>query len=302
MVVAQIVAASLLASGPARAESPKVVASIPPLHSLAQQVMGEKGAVELLLPPATSPHAFTLRPSQRASLEDADLIFWIGPELETSLAPAIQSLDDASRAAPFIREGGPLALFSYRDGHHDTGDHDGEEAHGPADPHLWLSLDNAREMILRMSEGLSEADRDNAAYYGRRRTESLERLEALAQEAAARMATLTPKPYFVFHDAYQYFERDYGLAPSGVVAISPERSPSAGHLTELREKLSREAVACLFVEPQFPRNLAETVVEGSGVPLVEIDPLGVTLEPGPDAYRLLYLGLVESFENCFGGG
>lgn len=282
----------------------KVVTTILPLHSLAMQVIGDLGMPDLLLEPATSPHAFTLKPSQTGKLEEADRVYWIGPALETALVPVLETLGREEAAYPLIADE-RLNRWAYRD-HHTLAHGQDDEAHdghdhgtGAADPHLWLDLENAQKIMLRMSGELSRLDTDNSFHYGANWSGARGRLDELREEAAARMAALTPKPYLVFHDAYQYFERDYGLAPAGVVTVSPERGPSAQHLMELRGVIESKEIVCLFVEPQFPRALAETVVEGTGVPLVEIDPLGVNLEPGPDAYRQLYLGLVRSFETCF---
>ena len=294
-------------------EGPRVVTTILPLHSLAAQVMGDLGEPGLLLDPATSPHGFTLKPSQIKRTEDADLIYWIGPELERPLLGVMETLDREELAYPLSVDE-RLTVHSYRkdpafmhegheNGDHDHGDHDhGDQDHGEntSDPHLWLSLDNAGQIMLRMSAELSRLDTDNSSVYAANGTDARQRLEELRTDAIERMAALTPGPYLVFHDAYQYFERDYGLAPAGVVSVSPERAPSARHLAELRALIEEHEFACLFVEPQFPRDLAETVVEDTGVPLVEIDPLGVMVDPGPGAYEELYLGLVQAFETCFG--
>ena len=146
---------------------------------------------------------------------------------------------------------------------------------------------------------LAALDPANAERYAENASAVSARITALEEEMRELLAATPARPYVVFHDAYQYFEREFGLAPLGAITITPERGAAAGHLTELREQLGSQDIACVFVEPQFDPGLAQTLVEGSAVQLVQIDPLGVELVPGPGAYELLLRRVAQSFGDCF---
>ena len=104
--------------------------------------------------------------------------------------------------------------------------------------------------------------------------------------------------YVVFHDAYQYFEKRFGIEVVGALTVNPEVLPGAKQLSEIREAIEHENVNCLFSEPQFNPTIAETIAADTGVKAAVIDPLGAELELGKDLYFELINDLSSSFENC----
>ena len=118
---------------------------------------------------------------------------------------------------------------------------------------------------------------------------------------AALRAQLGPaqgKPYIVFHDGYHYFEDRYGLTPVGSITVSPELSPGAKRLVEIRGRIRKEAALCIFAEPQFEPKLVRTVAQGTGARTATLDPLGAQLTPGPDAYFHLMRNLAKDLTAC----
>jgi zinc transport system substrate-binding protein len=105
-------------------------------------------------------------------------------------------------------------------------------------------------------------------------------------------------PYLVFHDAYQYFERHFGLNPVGAVTLGPERQIGARRLSRLRDHMAKTGARCAFREPQFPPSLIETVVEGTGIRIGVLDPLGAGIPPGPDHWFTLMENLANSLVRC----
>ena len=301
---------ALLASWPAAAvaESPRVVVSLKPLHSLVAGVMSGAGTPALLLDRAGSPHAFQLRPSDAARLQDADLVFWAGEELEVFLARSLTSLASRARVVALVdapevehlatRVGGDWAAHRPHQDTHESSAGSGVSAATPRDMHLWLNVRNAARMSAWAAEELIRLDAENAAVYRANSQRLQRRLEALDEALERRLSPLRDMPFVVFHDAYQHLEYRYGLYAVGSVMVSPQRMPSAKRLRELRAKIIGLGARCVFREPQFESALVATVIEGTGASVGVLDPLGAQIEAGPEAYFELMRGIGEAIAEC----
>ena len=299
------------------ADPVKVVASVKPIHSLVAGVM--KGVAEpgLLVKGAASPHSFNLRPSDARALNQADLVFWVGEDLETFLTKPIQSLAGKAQPVALMEESG-LTLLPTREGGawekhedhaHEAGhddhaheDHAHEDEHGTHDAHVWLDVDNARKMVATIAGKLSERDSANAARYQANAASLTERLTALDAELKTTLAPIKERPFVVFHDAYHYLEDRYGLNAVGAITVSPDQRPSAQRLSQLRAKISSLDAACVFAEPQFEPTLVATVVEKTPAKRGTLDPLGASLDDGPELYFTLMRGMAASLVSCLKAG
>ncbi len=315
-------ALALPAAGAGAAEAPRVIASIKPIHSLAAAVMAGVGVPGLLVQGAASPHSYAMRPSDAARLDDAQVVFWIGPALEAYLVKPVDSL--AGDATVLELEELPgLTLLPPREGgvwephEHEHGDadeahgHDDEHAEdehdhgheaGTIDAHLWLDPDNAKVIAQAMAESLAGADPANADAYRANARDLAARIDALDTEIAAKLAPVKSRPFIVFHDAYQYFEARYGLAAAGSITISPDQPPGARRLSEIRATIAERGATCVFREPQFEPSLIELVVEGSGARQGELDPEATALPEGPDLYFEMMRGLAANIAGCLREG
>lgn len=305
------VAAGLWSSS-ATAESLRVVATIKPIHSLVSSVMGDLGTPDLLVHGGASPHTYSLRPSDAGALENADLVFWTGHGMELFLEDALGSLaGDATVVeladAPGIellavREGGAFEEHDHDDEAH--GDHEDErETHGhegASDMHYWLDPDNAALMVAAIADSLSSADPENAATYAANAEAEVARLRALTSEIDAQLAPVKEVPFVVFHDAYQYFERRFGLAVAGTITVTPDTMPGAARVAEIRARLNELDAACVFAEPQFEPAIVETVVEGTRANIGVLDPEGSILAEGPELYSALIRNLSAALSDCLG--
>lgn len=364
MIIAGAVAATVaIAANDARSE-PRVVASVPPIHSLTAGVMEGVATPSLLVDGGQSPHTYSLRPTEAARLENADLVVWIGPTLETFLERPLHALSGEDSVLRLDRVDG-LTFFETRvggvweehahdhghghehddehehrddDGHgHDHGhdhdhsddhdhahDHDGEHEHGHThdddhgheeahghdhghahhegaiDSHVWLHPGNARVMVAAIAARLAEIDPGNADTYAANAERMNARIDEVDAEVADIVADVTGTPYIVFHDAYQYFERHYGLSPAGSITLSPDRQPSASRLHEVRQAIIERDARCVFAEPQFTPQLVQTVSEGTDARAGVLDPLGAEVEPGPGAYPEILRNLAVALRDCLG--
>jgi zinc transport system substrate-binding protein len=321
-----ILAAAALAvslSAAARAEI-QVVASIVPVHSLVAGVMEGAGTPHLLVPGGATPHSFALRPSDARRLEQAAAVFWIGPSLETFLERPVAALArkatvvalidaDGVTRLPF-REGGPWDAHdddaekaasgkeaAPKDGHGHGHGHEHEHAHEGADGHAWLDPRNAMAMARAIARTLGQADPANKARYDANAARLVSRLQGLDAALATTLAPAKGRPYIVFHDAYQYFEARYGLTPAGSITVSPEVTPGAKRLAEIRARIKKASAVCVFAEPQFEPKLVRTVIQGTDARTATLDPLGAQLPPGPDAYFRLLQDLANDLRSCLKG-
>lgn len=293
--------ALVLAAAPLQA-APRVVVSVKPVHSLVAGVMTGHGEPRLLIEGAGSPHGASLRPSQARALSEADLVFWLGPGLERFLVRPLDALARNARVVALAEAPG-MTLLPLRD----TGSwlehgHDAaaEGGAGPdaADPHLWLDPANARAIVIAAVAALSQADPAAAPGYRANGTAVITRIHGLEREIGARLAPLRDRPYVVFHDAYQYFERRFGLAPLGAITPGPETPPGARRIADMRRRIVDGGAVCVFTEPQFEPALAATLVAGTQVQTAELDPLGAALPAGPEAYFAMMRGLAKVLAGC----
>jgi zinc transport system substrate-binding protein len=298
-------AAALLLALPAAAQ-PQVVASVKPVHSLVAAVMAGVGTPGLLVHGAASPHTYALRPSDAARLSGARVVFWIGPAYEAFLVKPLASLATGARVVALATAPG-VATLAPREGgvwEEDEHDHDhgspGEAPGARIDGHLWLDPRNAVAMAQAIAAVLSEVDPPHAGAYAANAGKLGERLGALDDALAKTLAPVRGVPFVVFHDAYQYLERRYGLTAVGAVAVSPERRPGARRVAELRDKIGKLGARCVFAEPQFEPALVRTLVAETGARTATLDPLGADLADGPGLYEAMMRRLAASLTACLG--
>lgn len=290
----------------ARAEVPRVVVTIKPIHSLVAAVMGDLGTPALIVKGAASAHTYSLKPSDAEALEQADLVVWTGHGLELFLVDALDTLAADARvvelaAVPGIellptREGGPF------EPHEDDAEGAARADAGQqeADMHFWLDPANAATLAAAVAEALAAADPEHAAVYRANARAFGDDLAALTAELDTALAGVKDRAFIVFHDAYQYFEHRFGLTVAGSVTVTPDAMPGARRVNELREKIVQSGAGCVFAEPQFEPAIVAAIVEGTGAKAGELDPEGANLAEGPGLYRQLLTNLATGLNGCLG--
>ncbi len=307
--------AFLFAGSLQAADAPVVVTSIKPVHSLVSAIMQGVGKPELIVDGAASPHTYNLKPSNARALQEAKVVFWVGPGLEAFLEKPLESLGSDALVArldnapglvklPF-REGGAFEAHDDGDehdhGHDHAADdhgHDDHDDHHGFDTHLWLDPMNAKAMAAEITTTLVAADPANALTYEANAKALDEKLDALDEEIAATVSPVKDKPFIVFHDAYQYFEHRYHIRVAGSITVSPETIPGAERVSEIHRKVGDLGATCVFAEPQFEPRLVDVVIEGTKAKSGVLDPEAATLPAGPDLYFTLMRGIAGSMRNC----
>lgn len=291
----------LLFSLPAVAETPVVVVSIKPLHSLVQNVLGDTAEATLLIDNHQSPHGFALKPSQMKLLNDADVIFYIDDAFEGFLAKAKQALPYENAAYPLVPNAA-LQLMPVREGgmweahdHHDDHGHHHESLYNL---HVWVSPKHAIGLVKAIQHKLSNRYPEHKATFDANAAATIERLAALDETIGTTLKDVKEAPFLVFHDAYVYFEAAYGLNGAGSITVEPDESPSAKRIMKIRDTVKERGIACVFKEPQYSDKLIQTVTEGSTAKVADIDALGMNIPPSKDLYFTLMEQLTQSFVSC----
>jgi len=290
----------------------RVLTSIKPLQQIAAAVQDGVGTPDVLLPPGASPHHYALRPSDVRRVGEADLLYWIGPDMENFLPRVLGSRSKTTVAVQSL-PGLKLRHFGEDshspEGDHEEHDHDHDAAHGhdehdhdhrpgSLDAHLWLSSANARVIAAKMAADLAQVDPAHAARYQANLAAFTKRLDGLDQRIQARVAGVAGKPYFVFHEAFDYFEAAYGLNHTGVFSVASEVQPGAQHVAAMRARLQDVGKTCVFSEPPMRPRLAETLTAGLPVRLAELDALGGTDPVDAQGYERLLENLGNGLAGC----
>ena len=324
---------------------------------------------DLIVDGYASPHGFAMKPSHAKMLQNADLIFWVGEDLENFLEKPLGSIAKKAEKIELMQVKG-LQILKFRErnifddhddhGHDDHGkkddhddhdhdshpkkedhddhddhgkkedhdDHDHDDhgkkedhddhdhdshakkddhddhghddheghAHGEFDPHIWLDPINAKVILFEMSKHLIENDPTNEAAYRANLSKAYKEIDKLTNDVTADLNESTAS--IVFHDAYQYFEKRFNVNILGAFTVNTDVLPGAEQLSEIREVIEHDKVACVFSEPQFNPDIIKAVAKDMNIKTGIVDPLGATLTPGKGLYFDLIKNMSKSFKGC----
>jgi zinc transport system substrate-binding protein len=294
-----------------------VVTSIKPLGFIAAAIADGITPVEVLLPDGASEHDYALRPSDVKRIKNADLVVWVGPEMEAFLTksaaqlPANKNLEIA--ALPGVK---PLLISGdeeedeHEHGHeHNHGSENSEDQdvshahhhHGQFNMHLWMSPDMALQSAVAIHGKLLELMPQSKAKLDANLQEFKAELANADKHIGAQLAPVRSKGYFVFHDAYSYFEKHYGLSPLGHFTVNPEIQPGAQRLHQIRTQLVEQKAVCVFAEPQFRPAVIDAVSRGTSVRKGTLDPLGIDISLSKDSYVKFLSQLSSQYTSCLNG-
>lgn len=275
---------------PNLANATQILTSIKPIQMIAFELTKDVTIPDVLLGPNTSPHDYALRPSDIKRIHQADLLIWFGPELEPFLTKAVEKQPNRLTLSSIP----DLALREFG---HEAHDHDGHH-HGSHDPHFWLGSETTLQVANAITEKLKAIDPANAEIYQKNNTDFATNLAANKTQIANKLAPVKSEGYYVFHDAYGYFEQDYGLNHLGEFTVSPERKPGAKKLITIRKSLAENQAKCVFSEPQFTPAVIDSVLRGSQAHKGVLDPIGANIPLENGSYFLLLDQLASSFLVC----
>ena len=322
------------------ADTKGVITTIQPINSLVSAVIGDTGKTISLIPADISPHEYKLKPSDAKKMQEANIIFFVSNHLESSVTKVFKNLPKNIKIIDLLEETGieHLAIrdneaWERHDHHghddhekhakkhddHDDhekhakkhDDHDDHEKHGKKhddhddhqskdDVHIWLSPDNAIKIVEKVNKELSLLFPDNASKYSENSNKMIDEIKKLKNELAKDLAPIKGKPYVVFHDAYQYFEKTFDLNAVGSVALEGDIASSPKQISFIKDKIKKLNASCVFQEPQFDSKLVKIVVEGTNAQIGTLDPLGVNISGKEIFYIQLLKNMAKSLKECLG--
>ena len=284
--------------------APKVVVSIKPLELLVRAVATDDTAVTTLISPGDNPHNYSMKPSQRRALGEADAVFWVGPELETFLNRLLKSEEFRARSHAF-RPGkdngkGESEHSDEGDNHghgHDHHNHGGNQD-AENDPHIWLDPTTSLTMAREIHSVLTELPGSDTAALDA----NLQRFEhALAETEKEIKQQLEPArdlSLFTYHNAFTHFAGHYNLPLAGVLTLNPELSPGARHIAQVQDKLRKATRPCLMTESPFNPDSWDTIVGDIAVTFSTWDPLASDITADARGYLAFQKSVADSVLEC----
>ena len=311
-------------------ETKGVITTIQPINSLVSAVIGNTGKSISLIPAEISPHEYKLKPSDAKKLQEGNIIFYVSNHLESSVTKVFENLPKNIKIINLMEES-EINHLEIRDNeawerhdHHGHDDHDDHDKHGKKhddhddhdkhgkkhddhddheiedDVHIWLSPDNAIKIVTKVKKELSLYFPENANVYNQNATKFIAKINNLKKELTQELSPIKDKPYVVFHDAYQYFEKTFGLNAVGSVALEGDIASSPKQISLIKDKIVKLKASCVFQEPQFDSKLVKIVVEGTNAQIGTLDPLGVNVSGKEDFYLQLLRNMSKSLKECLG--
>lgn len=293
----------------AMANSNKISVTIKPLYSLVKAVVGDKNEVVLLVDDSSSPHNFALKPSDIENLNNSDAIFFIDKNIEGFLHKALKNVPD--RVVKFeIGQISGLNILSSRsrkgfEGHHHHHSHKSEDHHNHkrhdhsgADMHIWLDIDNSKIIVKFIAKKLAEIYPQNKDFYMKNVEKTLLKIDELDRKLVTILKNSQNKNFMVFHDAYQYFEKRYGLTAVGSIMVDPTRPISARRAYKIRKMIKKKQAICIFYEPQFSDKTVKSITTELNIDSNILDPIGFGLKNDENLYFNLMENIAKNFAEC----
>lgn len=286
-----------------------VVTSIKPVELLVKAVAPDDVQVTSLVPAGSSPHNYTMRPSQRRALENSDIIFWVGPEMETFLSRLLGGEEFRERAVSLMH-GDDVPPADDTDAHHDEHeeDHHGHDDHGHddhghdhgagEDPHIWLDPVLALDMARDIHQALSQLDGADTQALDANLARFEKTLKEAEEDIQHRLEPLADISLFAYHDAFTRYAGHFNLKLDGILTLNPELSPGARHIAEVQDKLRKANQPCLLTEPQFNRQWWRSITEGLDITFSTWDPLATEIESDRDGYVNFLQGIADDALTC----
>ncbi|MGR5268492.1 zinc ABC transporter substrate-binding protein ZnuA [Vibrio astriarenae] len=271
------------------AKALEVLTSFKPIQMITLELTKGVTKPDVLMESSASPHDYALRPSDAMKIQNADIIIWFGHDLETFMSRLV----DGDKRVITISDFDGVELREFADGH----SHDGHD-HGSTDPHFWLGMSMTRDIAKVLSQELSQRDPANTKQYQDNYLAFKQAIEEEQRAITQKLSSVQNHGYFVFHDAYGYFEDEFELNNLGHFTVSPERKPGAKTLISIRKTLAEGQAQCVFSEPQYTPAVINSVIRGSNVEIGTLDPVASTIEVQQGSYIEFINQLADSFVSC----
>lgn len=292
-----------------------VLASVKPLGFIASAVANGVTDTQILVPAGASPHDYSLKLSDIQKVKSADLVLWVGEDIDSFLEKPVSQIDrqkvitiaDLTEIKPLLAQA-HHEHFHEDDGHEHNHKHEHKSGHAhhhdhdheglSTNWHIWYSPAISQIVAQKVADKLilqfpakKELITKNLADFNRTLAEQSDKIKA-------QLAPFKEKGFFVFHDAYGYFNDAYGLKQTGYFTINPLVAPGAKTLAHIKEEIAEHRVNCLFAEPQFTPKVIESLAKGTSVNVGRLDPIGDSVSLGANSYANFLQATADSYAQC----
>lgn len=274
-----------------------VISSVRPIGFITEAIASGVTNTDILLPDGASPHTYSLKPSDLAKIKNADLIIWVGEDMEVFMPTVLKNVDEQKQIELMdVPEINSLLRTNHHDDEipHDDNDHH----HGEYDEHIWLSPKIAKIIAKSIHDKLIELYPNKVQLLDANLNEFITNLSETEQNIAKKLISVQNRGYFVFHDAYGYFESQFGLKNLGSFTINPAVQPGVQTVYAIQKKLAEHQAVCVFREPQFSPAVIKKLVNGTNVKIGELNPLGTGIIVEKGAYSHFLLTLTQELLDC----
>ena len=293
----------------------EVLASVKPLGFIASSIADGVTDTQVLVPAGASPHDYSLKLSDIQKVKAANLVLWVGEDIDSFLDKPVSQIDrkkvitiaDLADVEPlltkahhehFHEEGEHAHKHEHKHEHEHEHHHDHDDEGLTTNWHVWYSPAISQIVAQKVADKLTEQFPDKKALIAQNLANFNRTLAEQSDKIKAQLAPFADKGFFVFHDAYGYFNDAYGLKQSGYFTINPLVAPGAKTIAHIKEEIEEHRVNCLFAEPQFTPKVIESLAQSTKVNVGKLDPIGDSVALGAGSYANFLQATAESYAQC----
>ncbi|AVI95273.1 High-affinity zinc uptake system protein ZnuA precursor [Haemophilus influenzae] len=306
-----------------------VLASVKPLGFIVSSIADGVTGTQVLVPAGASPHDYNLKLSDIQKVKSADLVVWIGEDIDSFLDKPISQIERKKVITiADLADVKPLLSKAHHEHFHEDGDHDHDYKHEhkhdhkhdhdhkhehkhdhehhdhdhheglTTNWHVWYSPAISKIVAQKVADKLTAQFPDKKALIAQNLSDFNRTLAEQSEKITAQLANVKDKGFYVFHDAYGYFNDAYGLKQTGYFTINPLVAPGAKTLAHIKEEIDEHKVNCLFAEPQFTPKVIESLAKNTKVNVGQLDPIGDKVTLGKNSYATFLQSTADSYMEC----
>lgn len=276
----------------------KVVTTIKPFKQLIDGVLGNEGGTKQIIKDGLSPHDFQLKPSDLSAMNNSDLFFWGGENLDSPIKKYVDKMPPEVIVVDLSKISGiELVEVEEQCCHNHEHEHKQDDEKN-YDGHIWLSPKNAIAILKVVNRELKKACPSKADIFDLNTEKSIYKLTKLDKEIEQSTNSYQDKPFMAFHDAFVYFARTYNMNYLGAVSKSHEHVFSAKNVLEIQENIKQQQPVCIILEPNANPKILNTILNGNPINVVEIDHIGANQTDNFEGYITLMREVSNNITRC----
>ncbi|WP_419799250.1 MAG: metal ABC transporter solute-binding protein, Zn/Mn family [Terasakiella sp.] len=282
LVIATALVGVLSTSAAYAAQKTEVIATIKPIHSLLSSLMKDVGTPVLLIKDKV-PLNYVPSETDLQKLKKADLVVWMGPELEQSLSTSLSNSKNA------------FEMLSYSDFKILPQRNNDKRR----DPYMWLDVRNAEVMVDALYDNLVNIDPKHEKTYTENRRAMKREIAALDRKFEFGFRSIAAGQSWLYHDTQQYFEQSYAFKVRDILATNAGDEADMANMLTLRAKLNDMGPVCFFTEEGLTDKNLSFALDGSDTKVATLKSYGLSFKTGPGLYQEMMQYNFDTIANCF---